>query len=150
MSLVIYSHQLRMCGPPVTEEMFVSRLLVKIELENYVKHLVQKSASWGSITQYIVGFNMECWSKTHSLNHSQRPWCWDWVMQLEMAGQNWGRGEDKEGMSQHCGRSCLLPWFVCGQLKNLIENQNQHQKEVPFISLYDVPFFLCVCLQKAY
>lgn len=46
MSLVIYSHQLRMCGPPVREEMFVSRLLVKIELENYVKHPVQQSA-WG-------------------------------------------------------------------------------------------------------
>lgn len=70
-------------------------------------------------------------------------------MQLEMAGQNWGRGEEGEGMSEHCGRSCLLPWFVWGQLKNLIENQSQQPKEMPFISLYDVHIF-CVCLQKSY
>lgn len=71
-------------------------------------------------------------------------------MQLEMAGQNWGRGEEGEGMSEHRGRSHLLPWFVWGQMKNLIENQSRPQKEVPFISLYDVHICVCVCLQKSY
>lgn len=48
----------------LTEEMFVSQLLVKTELGNYVKHPVQQSAWWGPITQYIVEFNIQ-YSRVH-------------------------------------------------------------------------------------